>query len=242
MLCEYCNKEHDGSYGSGRFCSQTCSRKYSNTFVTEKGRQNQINTLNKYRDKSVDTRKKSLPKTIKSNKIHKSTFNDIKKKNGESINTKRLGNIGEISTIKKFVEHEIPVYLPFGDNEDADLIAEFDGKLQKIQVKSSSRNNGDTTVFTTKHRDSKTHNPSAPYDNIDYFSLYDYTNDEVYLIKNTHKKSKTIRHVQALNNNNNEILYADDIKIDKVLNDINNKYIIDVQFVELNDDTNNGED
>jgi len=23
-ICEYCRKEHDGSYGSGRFCSKHC--------------------------------------------------------------------------------------------------------------------------------------------------------------------------------------------------------------------------
>ena len=29
MICENCGKEHDGSYGSGRFCSSTCARKFS---------------------------------------------------------------------------------------------------------------------------------------------------------------------------------------------------------------------
>ena len=28
--CEYCNKEHDGSYGSGRFCNRVCSNKWCN--------------------------------------------------------------------------------------------------------------------------------------------------------------------------------------------------------------------
>ena len=27
--CEYCNKSHDGSYGSGRFCSAKCARGFS---------------------------------------------------------------------------------------------------------------------------------------------------------------------------------------------------------------------
>lgn len=27
-ICEYCGKEHDGSYGSGRFCSKYCAHKY----------------------------------------------------------------------------------------------------------------------------------------------------------------------------------------------------------------------
>ena len=29
MNCETCQKEHDGSYGSGRFCQQACSRSFS---------------------------------------------------------------------------------------------------------------------------------------------------------------------------------------------------------------------
>jgi len=28
-ICENCGKEHDGSYGSGRFCSDLCRRKWS---------------------------------------------------------------------------------------------------------------------------------------------------------------------------------------------------------------------
>lgn len=28
-FCEFCGKEHDGSYGSGRFCCQSCSKRYS---------------------------------------------------------------------------------------------------------------------------------------------------------------------------------------------------------------------
>jgi len=29
MKCEYCEKEHDGSYGSGRFCDSKCARGFS---------------------------------------------------------------------------------------------------------------------------------------------------------------------------------------------------------------------
>jgi len=29
MKCKKCNKDHDGSYGSGVFCTQKCSRSYS---------------------------------------------------------------------------------------------------------------------------------------------------------------------------------------------------------------------
>jgi hypothetical protein len=29
MICEFCGKEHDGSYGSGRFCSKSCCSKFN---------------------------------------------------------------------------------------------------------------------------------------------------------------------------------------------------------------------
>jgi len=33
MKCEKCGKEHDGSYGSGRFCCNTCARTYSTSKI-----------------------------------------------------------------------------------------------------------------------------------------------------------------------------------------------------------------
>ena len=55
------------------------------------------------------------------------------------MNSKNVGNIGEAKTLAKFVELGIPVYIPFGDNEKADLVAEFNGKLNKIQCKTSKK-------------------------------------------------------------------------------------------------------
>lgn len=33
--CEYCKRYHDGSYGSGRFCSKECAKTYSSTLHSE---------------------------------------------------------------------------------------------------------------------------------------------------------------------------------------------------------------
>lgn len=52
------------------------------------------------------------------------------------MNTKQLGNIGDLC---KFVSLRVPVYQAFGDNERSDLIADFNGKLQRIQVKTSEK-------------------------------------------------------------------------------------------------------
>lgn len=29
MICEYCEREHEGSFGSGRFCDTKCARGFS---------------------------------------------------------------------------------------------------------------------------------------------------------------------------------------------------------------------
>ena len=55
------------------------------------------------------------------------------------MNTKQLGNIGETKALCKFVSLRVPVYQAFGDNERSDLIADFNGKLQRIQVKTSEK-------------------------------------------------------------------------------------------------------
>lgn len=49
----------------------------------------------------------------------------------------QLGNIGEAKALAKLVSMNIPVYVSFGDNEKADLVADFNGKLNKLQVKTS---------------------------------------------------------------------------------------------------------
>lgn len=55
------------------------------------------------------------------------------------MTTKQLGNIGEAKALAKLVSMNVPVYVGFGDNEKADLVAEFNGKLNKLQVKTSEK-------------------------------------------------------------------------------------------------------
>lgn len=101
------------------------------------------------------------------------------------MNTKRLGNIGEIKTISKFVEMQIPVYLAFGDIEKADLVADFNGKLNKIQVKTSETfvDGGfqvDLTSSTIRKKLDYKHKYSA--DEIDYFAIYNLESDVLLLL------------------------------------------------------------
>lgn len=102
------------------------------------------------------------------------------------MTTKQLGNIGEAKTLSKFVELKIPVYISFGDNEKADLIAEFNGKLNKIQVKTSEKWIDsekfiiDLTSSTTSNGDKIKHR----YNNseIDYFACYNLESNVLILL------------------------------------------------------------
>lgn len=71
-----------------------------------------------------------------------------------SMTTKQLGNIGEA----KLVSMNIPVYVSFGDNEKADLVAEFNQFT--VSLKSS-------TIRNQNHYYHK-YNSSE----IDYFVVY----------------------------------------------------------------------
>ena len=101
------------------------------------------------------------------------------------MTTKQLGNIGEAKTLSKFVEMGIPVYVPFGDNEKSDLISEFNGKLNKIQVKTSEKIKDSIITFSlvssTMHRkDGVKHKYTK--EEIDYFSLYNLEADMLLLV------------------------------------------------------------
>lgn len=225
-ICEYCRKPHDGTYGSGRFCSNTCARKYSNTYVTEEGRHNQIVALNDKENRAKSLEGRAITNQNITHEIYRPDERAVDK---STNNTGLVGKIGEVTTIKKFIENGIQVYTPILDNTKVDLVAEFDGKLQRVQVKSSSQcvgvDNGATRfkllsvgnifnhgIATSKH---------TPYelDEVDYFALYDCNEDNVYLIKNKEdlQKDITLRHTPPTGGQTRHINYASDYQIDRYL-------------------------
>ena len=90
------------------------------------------------------------------------------------MHTKEKGNIGEAIILAEFVKRGIQVAIPFGDNARYDLIAEFDGKLNKIQVKYCSEINND--AVTCKCASSTNHTTNKHYssyqNDVDYICCY----------------------------------------------------------------------
>lgn len=90
---------------------------------------------------------------------------------------KRIGNIGEAAILNKFVEMGVPVYIPFGDNEKSDLIADFNGKLNRIQVKTSNyfndkKKNFKVSLTSSTIRNKNYYRHKYTKDDIDYFGVY----------------------------------------------------------------------
>ena len=139
------------------------------------------------------------------------------------MNTKRLGNIGEIKTIAKLVEMQIPVYQAFGDIEKADLVADFNGKLNKIQVKTSEIfENGsfivDLTSSTIRKKLDYKHKYSS--NEIDYFATF--WNNQVYLVPVEEVSvSKQLRFfVVNKHTNLKQIQWAKDYEVERILETI----------------------
>ena len=67
------------------------------------------------------------------------------------LNPRKQGDIGELSAMEWLVENGWDVYLPLGHAPDADLVADRDGRLVRVQVKTCSLLRGgryDVTLCT----------------------------------------------------------------------------------------------
>jgi PD-(D/E)XK nuclease superfamily protein len=54
------------------------------------------------------------------------------------MNPRRQGDLGEFSAIEWLGSKGYPVWVPIGNSPDYDLVAEIDGRLVRIQVKTST--------------------------------------------------------------------------------------------------------
>ena len=90
------------------------------------------------------------------------------------MNSKDKGDIAESIALSEFIKRNVQVSIPFGDNARYDLIADFNGKLNKIQVKYCGQfQDGGIScqcVSSTNHTTNK--NYTNYCGQIDYFVFY----------------------------------------------------------------------
>ena len=113
------------------------------------------------------------------------------------MNTKNIGDVGEAIVLAETVKKGLNISKPFGDNAKYDfIIEEPDGYLSKIQVKTSTRNNGEVIRFDISSsyiiRGEYT-KLSYTKEDIDYFLLVNLENNEIYKFEPNGSKEIVIR-------------------------------------------------
>lgn len=247
MICETCGKHHNGDYGSGRFCSAICARRFSSKHVTEDGRrrQKEVLTNKDIRDKALNSFKQNSEnyemdengtwKKIPKQKKKKDDKTELQLGSKSNMRTMIKGKVGELETAIKFINHGYNVFVPLVDISGADMIVEKDDGLKKVQVKSSAATDDDNRI-TKFHLCSNVYEKGngarkKKYNKkeVDYFALYSEVNNDVYLMENNGDQSSVIirnsispTSLTSKGKNLEKMHMAADYQIDKVLDDIDN--------------------
>ena len=142
------------------------------------------------------------------------------------MNSKDKGNIGEAVALSEFTKKNIQVAVPFGDNARYDLIAEFNGKLNKIQVKYCNQLSATGSVScpcasSTNHTTNKHY---TTYENdVDYMVFYLACWDRIVIVPIEEvgdRKSLSFRLDAPLTKNQYAVQLVEDYTFDKIIKDI----------------------
>lgn len=143
------------------------------------------------------------------------------------MNSKDKGNIGESRIIYEFVKRNIQVALPFGDNARYDQLAEFGGKINKIQVKYSGCNpTGESVVLACASSTNHTTNKRrTTYESdVDYMAFFVADWNACLLIPietiGSHK-TMCVRRMEPKNGQSKKVHYIDEFSFDKTIQDAN---------------------
>ena len=136
------------------------------------------------------------------------------------MNNKTKGELSEAKALYEFQKYGIPVCLPWGDNQRYDMIAEFNGKLNRIQVKTANEEeNGAIKCYC---RSSKNHTTNKVCDKyigqVDYFVFYNHTYDKIALVPIEEIGEKSIINLRFIPPKNGQIKgirFFDDYSFDK---------------------------
>ena len=132
------------------------------------------------------------------------------------MNTNTLGKVTEVQVLQYILQKGYSVSLPFGDKDRYDQIWDIDGKLYRIQVKTShlsKKNTGKAIEFKTTGT-SNGRRTSYTKKDIDYFATY--WEGQAYIVPVEETSStKTLRFEATINAPN--ISWAKDYTVEEVL-------------------------
>lgn len=137
------------------------------------------------------------------------------------LTSKQKGNLTELQCLTAFYEQGCHVSIPFGENSRYDMIADVNGKLIKVQVKTSSVKNNDFNAIEFSCRSSYTNSTGVKNvrynaDEIDYFATY--WEGKCYLIPISEcSVTKTLRFAPTKSGQRVGISFAEDYELSKQL-------------------------
>lgn len=135
------------------------------------------------------------------------------------MDSKFIGNITELEVLTYITKLGYQVSIPFGDRERYDQIWDINGKLLKVQVK-TSRLIDDNAIkfscFSSHRKEGKSIKAKYTSDEIDYFATF--WNNKCYLIPITETSNeKTLRFAPPKNGQIKGISFAKDYEVEEVL-------------------------
>ena len=137
-----------------------------------------------------------------------------------ALTSKQKGNLTELQCLTAFMAEGYGVSIPYGDNAKYDFIADVDGKLLKIQVKTSSQKDGGGAInFSCRstHVNCKgVTNERYSANDIDFFATY--WNNQCYLVPIKEcSTEKTLRFIPPISGQLKGISFAVDYELAKQL-------------------------
>lgn len=136
------------------------------------------------------------------------------------MNTKIKGNKAEAVILSEFVKCEIPVLLPFGDNEKFDLVIFINNNFKSVQIKYANYKNG-CVVADSRYRMGANRIKYNTYiDKIDFLAIWCEKLNKSYLLPIIDNKTLiTLRITQPKNNSClTTIKWAKDYEFDSIVN------------------------
>ena len=138
----------------------------------------------------------------------------------EQINTNKIGNITELQCILAFESYGWTVSLPFGGQARYDFLAEKNGKILRIQVKTSRMDKEDNAYLEFSCRSShyiggKHIHTKYSKNDIDYFATFQ--QGKVYLVPVEECSDKKLRFKPTKNGQIKGINWAVSYELEEVL-------------------------
>lgn len=211
LICNDCGKEFEGSC---RLSPKTCIC----SDCARIRREIRISNKAKY---TYDI--KSEPKSLMNKRA---SYQQVLPSNFSiPLNSKQKGNLTELLCMAAFYSRGYNVCTPFGENSRYDFIADIDGKLIRVQVKTARCLGNGSYAFSCKSTHAcnqhKVKVQKYTKEEIDYFCTI--IDNEFCLVPVEEcSGEKIIRTILPENNQITHMNWIDDYKLDKMINDIKN--------------------